>query len=317
MCPPILSYIDPTVNTIFGVVMIFLSLATIIGNVVALTILRMSPDKSITNKILTSLAVSDLLAGIIVGPITVWQLIASTENCTLDLVRVYLSTILIGASVFTLGIIAYDRHVLLTKLNDYNLHMTKRKFVCLVSAAWVIPSLVPILRMTFVHAYLIIVCLIILSTFIILATSYYYITKAVTCKRKTLLEQKRTTLHIDAKGNSIEAEVTDDMLHLKLAHAVTLLISCYVVCFIPMVTWIVLDLINDFHPFMNITAHNLLYLFATLFLQVNSCLNPIIYILKNDKFMECLNVMICMKDVKEVASGDSHASLNKIQVIRV
>ena len=107
------------------------------------------PDRKIpfSIKILSSLAVSDLLVGMVLSPVTSWQVLnhTSLNNCNADYVRRYFTVLLVGSSVLTLVLVAFNRYISLTKLTNYNRYMSNRKLIVLITFAWLVPALTPIL----------------------------------------------------------------------------------------------------------------------------------------------------------------------------
>ena len=145
-------------TTILGIALFTASAVATIGNCLALiVIVKMKPRRSLSMLIISSLAFSDLLVGIILGPITGWQQVSTSalSNCTLDKARAYFVALLVGSSVMTLGLISYDRYILLTKLKNYNKHMTKKKTFLLLAICWIVPALTPVFREFNSNVYLI------------------------------------------------------------------------------------------------------------------------------------------------------------------
>lgn len=134
-------------QTFFGVLIaIFSFLATIENGIVLITIFNYQVLHTTTNKILSSLAMSDFLTGATVGLLFALQLLDSryVGDATIDMLRRYLSTFLIGASIFTLGFISYDRSLHLRLLNNYKL--SRKKLYATLFVCWLIPLLIPLLR---------------------------------------------------------------------------------------------------------------------------------------------------------------------------
>lgn len=143
----ILVYLPDNWKKIFGVLMAFVSfLATVENGVVLITIFKYQALHTTSNKILSSLAMSDFLIGVTVALILSLQMLNPMyiAHATLDMLRRYLSTFLIGASLFNLGFISYDRSLHLRLLNNYNL--SKKKLYVLLFLCWSIPFFIPLLR---------------------------------------------------------------------------------------------------------------------------------------------------------------------------
>ena len=129
-CSTRMSSLEPPLTTIFGVMFISVSVFASVTNGFVLFVLR-KPSRKVTTstKILTSLAVSDLFVGMILSPLTSWQVLSTSLNdCRMEYTRHYLVLLLTGSSVLTLGLISFDRYILL-KLSNYSKYMTRRKLI--------------------------------------------------------------------------------------------------------------------------------------------------------------------------------------------
>ena len=78
-CQTRMSLLHPPLTYAFGVVFIVISLIATIANSVVLVILLMPKRISTSYKVLISLAVSDVLVGLILSPIAAWQVINTTS----------------------------------------------------------------------------------------------------------------------------------------------------------------------------------------------------------------------------------------------
>lgn len=311
VCKTRMSLIGPPTTNIFAAFFICGGITAIVGNVIALVILFIMPaaQKSLSNKVLTALALCDLLVGAIVFPITSFQVLNHREliNCTVDYTRVYFSAFLQGASVLNLAVIALDRYLLMTKMTIYHKKNTRKVILLLMVLAWVIPATSPTLRWISKDAYLAVTITIFLVPFLILLFSYIFITKALKDQQEKLRKQQISSFEVGCSTNNLvqnehgsndsQGPVTifkepsttgqskenckSQRSHIKVAKSVTLLLVAYFCCIAPLNTWLILDLINANHPFIPAHAHQNFYLFAMVTVSYNSCINPMIYFWKN------------------------------------
>lgn len=148
VCNTTLSYLpDGIWKPTFGILCVLVSLlATCENAVVIIIIYKNKILQTPSNKILLSLAVSNFLTGTILAPLYVVQLLDEQiiRLCMVDLVRRYLSAVLLGSALFTVGFISYDRCLHLLYLKSYK--MSKRKMMSILLLCWFIPILVPLLR---------------------------------------------------------------------------------------------------------------------------------------------------------------------------
>lgn len=132
----------------FGVIMVLIFLIATVENAIVLFVLyRYHALHTISNKILSGLALSNLLTGLILAPLYIAQLFSEDVmlNCTVDLSRRYISAVLLGASSFTLALIAFDRRRHLQSLHGYR--MKKKRFYLLISTCWLVPIIIPAFRL--------------------------------------------------------------------------------------------------------------------------------------------------------------------------
>lgn len=332
-----MSTITPPITYVYGIFFICGALVAVVGNVLALLVLWIPTHRSRSNKILTSLAISDLLVGIVVFPITAYQVLNNEElsNCSVDYIRVYFAVTLTGSSVLTLGVVALDRYLLLTNFTNYDKKSTIYAVTAVVTLAWLIPGLSPLVRWIHPTVYMIINTTIFVGPFIIIFISYLFITRTVqeqekkikeivvqppsinsnnaTAPKDGVVERKhcrnisgRVKCFVTAKENiNVHIEVTNCTTngqqlnarnsHLKVAKAVTLLMFAYFFSITPVNTWMILGLINRSYYFMSIEALQNLYVFAMVTLAYNSCLNPLIYFFKNPEMRRGLKKLLHKK----------------------
>ena len=82
---------------------------------------------------------------------------------------------------------------------------------------------------------------------------------------------------------------------LVVAKAVAILIVCYCLCMMPISIWIIVNILNSKHDFINLKAHQTLYMVSTLTAQCNSIINPVIYMLKYPEFKKRLRIFFQRK----------------------
>ena len=119
------------------------SLPTILLNAIVILVKKKSKElQKTSNTLLSSLAVTDLLIGLIVMPLsaTVDFLISSqtsfAHTCMLESVNVFFMYLLFFATLFHLTIIAWERYVAIQKWMDYKVIVTNGRVKNLAIAAW-------------------------------------------------------------------------------------------------------------------------------------------------------------------------------------
>ena len=267
---------------------------------------------TLSTKILTSLAVSDLLVGTVSSPLTCWQVLnyISLKVCEIHHVRRYFLFFLCVTSCLTLALISYDRYIYLTKLTNYNKYMTKRKLVALLLLAWLVPALIPVfqLRIFGYYVYLLGVLFCFFGILIVLTFSYCCIFRLIRRKEKKpktygvplamVSSDKNNKFHgyrknssdkrihknrSDGNGGSRQRALGEKK-YVTLEKSAAVLIICFLLCNSPISIWIILFLSNAKYGFLDIKATQVFYVISAWAAQFNSCVNPFIYFLKNPEF---------------------------------
>ena len=140
------SYGIPTSKIVRSVILCIIMLLSIFGNSLILTAIRTTPSlMTKTNKILASLAISDLWAGgIVMLYIVPFTLITSLNPCAYRVSRVMMLILTNSptyASCFNLIIVAIDRYVAIVHPLKYEMRMTDTVISCMIAAAWLISLL--------------------------------------------------------------------------------------------------------------------------------------------------------------------------------
>jgi len=140
VCQTRMSIITPPVTYFYAAFFTIGGIMAVISNFIVLIILWLPEHRSRSNKLLTSLAASDLFVGLTVFPITAYQMFhyASLSSCNIDFARIYYCVALQGSSCMVLGVIAYDRYILMTKTNAYYKPSMRKFIIALVTLSWLI-----------------------------------------------------------------------------------------------------------------------------------------------------------------------------------
>ena len=165
-------------------------------------------------RILILLTTTGLLVGLTIAPLQAAELLVPGlhRNCAVDQARRILSAILVEASTFTIAAISYDRYVRLTRLNNYKLHMTRRKINILIIASWLIPVCLPVLRYVDETETIYITACASIMIVVLITIIIFYVILLSTLKRKSSMRSQNP-------------EIERQMQTLK---CVVKIISCYI-----------------------------------------------------------------------------------------
>uniref|UniRef100_A0A0K0E770 G_PROTEIN_RECEP_F1_2 domain-containing protein n=1 Tax=Strongyloides stercoralis TaxID=6248 RepID=A0A0K0E770_STRER len=127
-------------NILIAIFLIFLILLTIFGNIlVVLSVIVYKRMRTFTNILLTSLATSDLLVGLMVMPLSLIDLLYYHQwpfNALLCKIWATTDVLLCTASILNLCIISIDRYLAITYPLKYSRTRSKTMAFCLLSAVW-------------------------------------------------------------------------------------------------------------------------------------------------------------------------------------
>ncbi|CAB4020142.1 5-hydroxytryptamine receptor 1-like, partial [Paramuricea clavata] len=128
------------------IILIIFALCTIVGNTLVLVATWREASLHQPNKyFIACLAVADLLVGVILEPLMMYQRsidVESRRTMSNHLCRfiAWIDTFLLSASIYTLTFISFDRYLKITKPLQYRSRMTTSKSLKIIFAIWLIST---------------------------------------------------------------------------------------------------------------------------------------------------------------------------------
>ncbi|XP_078381389.1 5-hydroxytryptamine receptor 1B-like [Oculina patagonica] len=264
---------------------------TILLNAMVILVMKRSRElQKTSNILLSSLAVTDLLIGVIVMPLSVTAdfLILSqasfAHTCLLGLVNVFFMFFLFFASLYHLTIIAWERYVAIQKWKDYKVIVTNGRLKKLAIAAWLsaLFAAVPILIMSVVDvdhkivegwyticAFMGAVCLILIL--------FFYRKVYLGIRNRNINEISQVTAVIKVKLES------------KVAKTTGLLTAALMSSFIPIFGF---EILGNFFP---VFRTSIAVRFTDTLTQLNSLFNPLLYCYRDRRFRNALRELLGKK----------------------
>lgn len=286
-----LNLIAAHVLELYGVLFVLIGIVAVIGNVLsAIIVWKPAMKQSHSNLILKSLIIADTLVGGLVCPLLAYQLLTHSylENCNYERIRDFLAISLTSISSLTIAIIAFDRYLLLTKLNNYSKYMSKKKIQILLVVLWIFPPLASSMRYINFSLYRYVFIATGSTSTLAIIVSYLLILKEIHTKRK-LLELQR--VNIKAVGTSdLSNEQIQEDFQLQIAKKVALLVSCFLVCNIPSIITVIVRTIIQPNELTSSSLQNA-YLFSCFVFSLNSSINPFVYASRYPEFQTHLRGM--------------------------
>lgn len=307
-----LNLIEAPFSIIYGVLFLLVAITAIIGNVLSIIILWKPTMTSKSNKILRSLAIADVLVGILSCPLYVYQLLTGNylSDGIYEDIRHFFTVWLSSTSALSVVLLAIDRYFMMTKLTNYSLYISDNKLLILIVFTWLYPLLILTSCYVSFNVYRYGYILSTMCSTTTICVCYVLIIRELKKRRKNILLTTRTN-HWQSfdrkKSNALE---------IQLARKVAFLVGCFILCNAP--SFIVGTVRAIYQPtVITSSALQQAYLFAFFSASANSSINPIVYIAKYPEFQRQLKKMLrvyfsCFyQDLDEQPENRCEISLDK------
>ena len=295
------------VDLIIGLITAVVSLPTVLLN--AFIILAVTKRKDLqkpSNILLSSMAITDLLIGVIVMPISAASdfLIlrqASYEYiCMLNAVNMFFGPLLSTATFHHLTIIAWERYVAVQKWMDYKLKITNGRLKKIAVGTWLSSLLPTVIFFTsslvfrdrvFLRG--VVTAWVATETLCLFLVGFFY--------RKVYLGIRSRKLN--------EISQIDELLKAKLESKVAkttgLLSAMAISSFIPVFVFVVLGNV------IPVLRTNEALRFMQILTQFTSLVNPLLYCYRDNRFRDALRELLGMKKSRAIQQAAGSAQLFK------
>ena len=280
---------------LFMLILLFL----FVGNSLTLLVLLLNRRmRTIPNMFVASLAVSDLLLGVLsVGPLGIPTLVTShwPFNDTTCQFQGYLAIVLACASIHTLVLMAVNRYYRIVKPTKYRHYFTKKKTLIMILVTWFYSICAPLIyvlignKMVF-HPSKLFCCIPIKNSAFMAYFALLYIGIPTCVIIYSYLRIFTTVRHHNSNfhrpGNPIS---TVNVEEVKVARTILVIVVFFNLCWIPILTIDFLDTI-----FQRWIFPPEAYMAYTFLGAISSALNPFIYGVLNKSFRKnYLKVLRC------------------------
>ena len=270
--------ITPTLAAIATPFYVVSALIAAFGNIFCLIVLWQPSQRSTSNIIMTSLALSDSLVGFVCFPSMIWIMnIPQDEKgspMSFWIFQIYgFSTIWFASnSICSIVFIAYDRYIHITKSRQYHEILPKRKVVLVIITFWIISFIFALSTIMLSFVYLAILPLFLIVSTLIICVSYYLIWKAV--------KESQRRIAFNTVGNRQEQRVQN-----RMAKKVFLLITMYLCVVAFLFIHAILSFVVYKKPGIISTEVMAIVLVITTYVTLsNSCSNLVAYVWKDPEF---------------------------------
>lgn len=275
-CTILFDNLKAPITDVFFVLFVVAAVLSIIGNTVSSVVLIQPQMRCRSNKILTSLVLCDVLIGYAFLPYLAYLTYRHIRlnDCTLETIRDLVTVSIIGTSGINISLVAFDCYVMVTSLTSYNSYMSHKRINIAIALSWILPIFCATTR--FVNPYFraVILSILLLTPLVVLVVLY--------ARMKSVI----TKMH-----NS--PDVPEDNENLRNKHMVFLLISCYVICNIPVIVMLFVHTFYIQHDFVKSPSFQTAIMVLLFLRACNSIFNPIVYAKKHTAFRRCLK-KLCM-----------------------
>ena len=297
--PPYLT-LDLTNTTLPWILVVVIFAAapvTTLLNILVVVALNKSRElQKLSNILLCSMAVTDLITGAITMPMSaivdvlMLTRVSVEHVCTFDsLVNKLLLFTMSYISLYHLTAIAWERYMAVKCWKDYRNKVTKRLLQNLGAIAWLLPilKLVPTVAMIIVGVDRTVLGLwlalgIILVMASLFATVYFYIMLFLGLRKRKQNQTSQVTIMMKAKLES------------KVAKTTGLLTAGLLISFVPS---IVIATSGNFLPAFSM---NSAFRLSEVFVQLNSVLTPVLYCYRDRRFRNTVKGLLGMKTTKNI-----------------
>ena len=278
---------------------VLIVLFVFVGNCLTLLVMLLNRRmRTIPNMFVASLAVSDLLIGVNIGPLSIAALVTShwPFKDTTCKFQGSLAFTLCFASIHTLVLMAVNRYYRIVKPTKYRRYFTKKKTLIMILVSWFYSVCAPLIyvlsesKMALFHPSKFL-CFIRIQDTAFLACCLLLYIGIPTCviifsylRIFTTVRHHNSNLH--RPGNPISSVNVEEV---KVARTILVIVLFFNLCWIPILTIDFLDTI-----FQRWIFPPEAYMAYTFLATISSALNPFIYGVLNKSFRKnYLNVLRC------------------------
>ena len=269
-----------------------LALPTVLSNgLVILAIFVTSTLQSPSYILLSSLAFTDLIVGLIVNPIQAVMAVADLSNytdmvCSLILPNRQIAVTLGAASFFSLVAISVDRYLAIYLKLEYRIRVTVFRVRVIVIGLWLFAVAVGFLSTTREVSFLIFPAATLFALSLVVL---------VVCYVKSFRALKEHCAQINPQQeycNTAERFCVNITKYRKVLITMAWLFAFILGCYMPMLCMIIVISFTEIKA--DVSA---IFSLALTAVYVNSCINPIVYMVRIEEIREaCLRVLRKMRE---------------------
>ena len=276
---------------IFAAVASIISPAAVLLNaLVIIAVMKRRELQKLSNILLSSMAVTDLLVGAISIPLSAidgfllpYQIVAAQHICTLDVATVWLSLTLTFCSLFHLVLIAWERYVAIRKWRYHRDTVTKSRLIKLAAIAWISGTafvLIPFLISIAVSGRTTLVVFLVSTCLILALIVYFYVMVYLEIRKRKFNQILQVSVLVLLKTEY------------RVAKTTALVTAALFLSFVPVVSLPFLG--RAFPVLQKMTSWRV----VEILVLSNSLVNPLIYCYRDCRFKKVVLELLRIKNPK-------------------
>ena len=264
--------------------------AVLLNALVIIAVMKRRELQKLSNILLSSLAVTDLLVGAICIPLSAidgfllpYQIVAAQHICTLDVATVWFSLTLTFCSLFHLVLIAWERYVAIRKWRYHRDTLTKSRLIKLAAIAWISGTafvLIPFLISIAVSGWTTLVVFLVSTCFILALIVYFYVMVYLEIRKRKFNQILQVSVLVLLKTEY------------RVAKTTALVTAALFLSFVPVVSLPFLG--RAFPVLQKMTSWRV----VEILVLSNSLVNPLIYCYRDCRFKKVVLELLRIKNPK-------------------
>ena len=277
----------PELSVFSGISCLLIALIATTGNGLIVAAVIIDPLKKLRtpfNYLLVNLAAADLIMGSVAMPFSVYvhylEYKVELEPLANNILR--MSYFISGmASIISLIALSVDRYIAISHAISYRIFFTWRKCITITIIIWLTSIAFPFLyfKIGAVNYYFLFACVAILTGFFILAVVSFQINKLLRRQRRLM------TSHSSASPSNPSSDPQQQRIHRekRITRTYFIVLICFVVIYLP---GVVMVFVLYFWKSSDCITRHVLRDLQSVLISFNSCVNPIIYIIRLKTFKD-------------------------------
>ena len=305
----------PELSVFSGISCLIIAVIATFGNGLIIMAVILDPLKKLRtpfNYLLVNLAVADLIMGCVSMPLAVYvhylEYEVKLEPLANNALR--MSYFISGmASIISLIALSVDRYMAISRAITYRVFFTWKKCILITMIIWSISVAFPFLYFEIgaVNYYFMFACVAILTGFLVLVVVSIQVQKLLRRQTRLMTSQLPSSSSKDFHLKRLQQEK-------RITRTYLIVLIWFVVLYLP---GVVMVFMLYFWTTSDCVVRHILRDLQSVLISLNSCVNPIIYIVRLKTFKSSLRMLFCKSTTVDVAPEEAIGMQSAIPTLRV